>query len=160
MLSETDKRIINELQSGLSICSRPYELIAGKLNISEEEVIDRIEKLIENGSIRKLGAVLNHRKAGYNANAMVVWVVPDNRVQEAGNILASFKEVSHCYQRPAFPGWPFNLFTMVHGDTREACDETICKMAEAANIHEYRTLYSIVEFKKTSTSYFTNTKGI
>jgi len=156
MLSEMDKKMIYELQAGIPICPRPFELIARKLGILEEEVIYKIQQLIETGAMRKFGAILNQRKAGYDANAMVVWEVPDERVPEVGPIMASFPEVTHCYQRPTIPDWPYNMYTMVHSYTREHCNATIQKIAAGTQITKYQILYSITEFKKTAVTYFTN----
>lgn len=155
-MDEIDQRIIRELQLGIPIDSRPYEFLARKLGISEEELLNNIRRLMETGVIRKFGAVLHHRCAGYYANAMVVWRVPPSLVEEAGIIMASFQEVTHCYQRPTLPDWPYNLFTMIHGHSQKYCKTVIEKIAVAARIHEYRILYSISEFKKTSTAYYVN----
>ncbi len=154
MFGQIDKDIIKELQGDIPICSRPYEVIAEKLGISEKEFIDRTQNLIERGIIRRFGAILNHRKAGFTANAMVVWVAANERVQEVGSIMASFKEVTHCYQRPSLPDWPYNMFTMIHGSTREQCEEIVQKISEKTQIDKYEILYSITELKKTSMRYF------
>ena len=153
MLSEIDKCIIKELQVDIQICSRPYEFIAEKLCISEEEVISRIQELIERGIIRRFGAILNHRRVGISANAMVVWEIPDERVQDVGNIMSSFIEVTHCYQRPTFLGWSYNMFTMVHANTRKDCEEIVDSISKEININKYEILYSIEELKKTSMIY-------
>ena len=153
MLSEIEKFIIKELQEDIPICSRPYEFIAEKLCISEEEVISRIQELIERGIIRRFGAILNHRRVGISANAMVVWEIPNESVKDVGNIMASFIEVTHCYQRPTFTGWPYNMFTMVHANTRKDCEEIVNSISKEININKYEILYSIEELKKTSMIY-------
>jgi DNA-binding Lrp family transcriptional regulator len=150
-----DRNIVRELQSGIPIGPRPYELLAGKLGIPEEEIIEKIRQLITTGVIRKLGAILHHQKVGYHANAMVVWKVPEKRVQAVGSIMASFQEVSHCYQRPVLPGWPYNLYTMIHSSAREELDGVIGRVAEAGRVFEYEVLYSTAELKKTGVIYFT-----
>jgi DNA-binding Lrp family transcriptional regulator len=154
MQNELDQRVIAELQSGIPICPHPYESMAHKLGITEEEFMQKLRFLICAGVMRKFGAILDHHKAGYDANAMVVWKVLDEKILEAGRIMASFPEVTHCYQRPVLPEWRFNLFTMIHGKTKEACDSLIGKIASAAPIEEYQILYSVFELKKTATVYF------
>lgn len=154
MSEELDQRVIMELQSGIPICPHPYELMANKLGITEEEFMQKLRFLISAGMMRKFGAILDHHKAGYNANAMVVWKVPEEKVLEAGRIMASYPEVTHCYQRPILPEWRFNLFTMIHGKKKEDCDSVISQIAATAPIEEYQILYSVFELKKTATVYF------
>jgi DNA-binding Lrp family transcriptional regulator len=154
MLSEQDKQIIKELQNGLPLVSRPFEIMGKRLNMTEESLINRIAYLKENGYIRRFGAAVRHRDLGFTANAMVVWDVPDNKTDEVGRIMASFKEVSHCYQRPRHQGWPYNLFTMVHGRSREACIKTAEQISIAVDIKKFETLFSTAELKKSSMRYF------
>lgn len=154
MLSEQDKQIIKELQNGLPLVSRPFEIMGKRLNMTEESLINRIAYLKENGLIRRFGAAVRHRDLGITANAMVVWDVPDNKTDEAGRIMASFKEVSHCYQRPRHQGWPYNLFTMVHGRSREACMKTAEQISIAVDIKKFEMLFSTAELKKSSMCYF------
>jgi len=154
MLSEQDKQIIIELQKGLPLVSRPFEIMGKRLNMTEESLINRITYLKENGFIRRFGAAVRHRDLGFTANAMVVWDVSDHKTDEAGKIMASFKEVSHCYQRPRHQGWPYNLFTMVHGRTREECIKTADQISEATGLEKYELLFSIAELKKSSMRFF------
>jgi DNA-binding Lrp family transcriptional regulator len=154
MLSEQDKQIIKELQNGLPLISRPFEIMGKRLNMTEESLINRITYLKENGFIRRFGAAVRHRDLGFTANAMVVWDVPDNKTDEAGRIMASFKEVSHCYQRPRHQGWPYNLFTMVHGRSREACIKTAEQISIAVDSKKFEMLFSTAELKKSSMRYF------
>ncbi len=154
MLSEQDKQIIIELQNGLPLVSQPFEIMGKRLNMTEESLINRITYLKENGYIRRFGAAVRHRDLGFTANAMVVWDVPDNKTDEVGRIMASFKEVSHCYQRPRHQGWPYNLFTMVHGRSREACIKTAEQISIAVDIKKFETLFSTAELKKSSMRYF------
>jgi len=102
-----------------------------------------------------MAAVLHHREAGFRANAMGVWVVPADRAEDVGRILGSFKGVSHCYLRPTYPDWPYSIFTMVHGQDAEGCQEVIDAMARATGFAEYALLYSTKEYKKTRLRYFT-----
>lgn len=123
--------------------------------MSETELIDKIKGFIDEGIIRRFGATLKHSHAGFTANAMVVWDVPEEKVSAAGRIMAGFKEVSHCYRRPRRPGWPYNLFTVVHGHSREYCEETAARLSRASGLTNYALLYSTGELKKTSMRYFT-----
>jgi|SRR5665647_455505 len=154
MLSEQDKKIIIELQNGLPLVSRPFEIMGKRLNMTEESLINRIAYLKEEGFIRRFGATVRHRDLGFTANAMVVWDVPDNKTDEAGRIMASFKEVSHCYQRPRHQSWPYNLFTMVHGRSREECMKAAEQISLAVDIMKFEMLLSTAELKKSSMRYF------
>lgn len=154
MLSELDKKIVRALQDDLPLTSEPFVEIATKLGITEEELLKKIKTFTEEGIIRRFGAAIRHREAGFTANAMVVWNVEDERTLEVGKMMASFSEVSHCYERPRYPDWPYNLFTMVHGKSREECEQIAKKIAATTNITNYRLLFSTDELKKTSMKYF------
>lgn len=154
MLSEQDRQIIKELQNGLPLAGRPYKIISDRLKISEDELIERIRYLIENGFIRRFGAAVRHQDLGFKANAMVVWDVPDDRVDDVGGIMAGFKEVTHCYQRPRCHNWPYNLFTMVHGQSREECAKIAGVISQAVGIKIFDLLFSTTELKKISMRYF------
>lgn len=154
MLTELDKEIIRRLQGDLPLVPRPYQVIAHDLGIEEEELLEKINWMKEKGMIRRLGAAIRHRQAGFKANAMVVWQVPTEQVADVGQKLATYPEVTHCYERPTFPDWPYNLFTMVHGRRREECEAIAQRMAQEVGIENYRLLYSTKELKKTSMKYF------
>lgn len=154
MLSDQDIQIIKELQNGLPLAGRPYKIIAGRLKMSEEELINRVRGLIENGIIRRFGAAVRHQDLGFKANAMVVWDVPDDNVNDVGGKMAGFREVTHCYQRPRYPKWPYNLFTMVHGRSREECAEIAGEISRAVGVSRYELLFSTAELKKISMRYF------
>lgn len=154
MLTEQDKQIIRELQNGLPLVSRPFKLMADKLKLNEEDLIERIKYLKENGQIRRFGAAVRHQDLGFVANAMVVWDVPPDKVSEVGRSMAGFQEVSHCYQRPRYPGWPYNLFTVVHGQTREECTQIAERIARTTGMDRFRLLFSTAELKKSSMRYF------
>ncbi len=154
MLSEQDKQIIIELQNGLPLASRPFEIMSKRLNMTEVSLINRIAYLKENGYIRRFGAAVRHRELGFTANAMVVWDVPDHKTDEVGRIMATFKEVSHCYQRPRHQGWTYNLFTMVHGRSREDCTRIAEQISLAVDIKKFDMLFSTAELKKSSMRYF------
>lgn len=154
MLSDQDVQIIKELQNGLPLAGRPYKIIGDRLKMSEEELINRVRHLIENGIIRRFGAAVRHQDLGFKANAMVVWDVPDDNVNDVGGKMAGFREVTHCYQRPRYPKWPYNLFTMVHGRSREECAKIAGEISQAVGISGYELLFSTAELKKISMRYF------
>lgn len=154
MLTELDKAIIRELQGDLPIIPQPYTEIAERLGIAETELLEKISWMQEEGMIRRLGAAIRHREAGFTANAMIVWQVPLEDAEKIGQKLASFPEVTHCYERPSFPGWPYNLFTMVHGQSREECKEIARQLSEKVGVDNYRLLYSTQELKKSSMRYY------
>jgi DNA-binding Lrp family transcriptional regulator len=108
----------------------------------------------EVGIMRRFAAILRHREAGFTANGMVVWKVPENRIDEVGYKLASFSEVSHCYRRPVYPDWQFNLFSMIHARTFEGAEKMAFEMSAAIGIRDYRILFSSREFKKVRVKYF------
>jgi len=151
-MDELDKRIITATQSGLPLVEEPYQVIAQQLDIKPELLKQRMKIMLENGQIRRIGAVPNHYKLGYTANAMSVWNVPDDMINELGQQLGALPFVSHCYERPRFlPEWPYNLFAMLHGKTKE---EVAVKVQEVVNLlgdhcAGYELLYSKQILKKT-----------
>jgi len=151
---EVEKKLIRLLQGDIPLTERPFQKMAEEIGISEARCIEMGKQFKEKGYIRRFGATLHHRQAGFAANGMGVWVVPKDDRERVGSIMASFKEVTHCYERPAFEGWPFNLFTMIHGQTREECLEIAGRISAATGITDYRLLFSSREFKKTSMQYF------
>lgn len=154
MLTERDKELIRELQKGLPLVNRPFKVIADKLKMSEEDLINRIRFFIENGEIRRFGAAVRHHDLGYLANAMVVWDAPSEEISRIGKMMAGFDEVTHCYQRPRFPGWPYNLFTVVHGHSREECIKAAGEISRVTGLDRYCLLFSSAELKKSSMRYF------
>jgi DNA-binding Lrp family transcriptional regulator len=112
-------------------------------------------QFLESGRLRRFAAVLHHRRAGFSANAMGVWAVPENDVDRVGELMATFREVSHCYRRPSYPDWPYNIFTMVHGRSHEECEQTLCAISEKTGVRNYSALYSPKEYKKVRVRYFT-----
>lgn len=140
--------------------SRPFAAIAAKLGLSEEILIQRVGQFLDDGRIRRFGAVVRHQDLGFVANAMVVWNVPDHRVREVGPIMAGFEEVTHCYQRLRRSNWPYNFYTMVHGQTREECVQAAQRIARAARLKHYRLLFSTKELKKSSMRYFEEKESV
>jgi len=154
IITEQDKKIILTLQNGMPLVSRPFQAIAEKLKMTEDELINKVRSFITDGKIRRFGATVRHFDLGFAANAMVVWDVPEEKVSETGRIMAGFKEVSHCYRRPRHPGWPYNLFTVIHGQSREYCADIAKRLSRATGIKNYSLLYSTAELKKSSMRYF------
>lgn len=153
-LSEQEEKIIKEIQGSIPLDSSPYAKIAQKIGISEVVLLEKIKELKQRGIIRRFVAVLYHRKAGFSANGMAVWAVSEKDLERVGEIMASFEEVTHCYERPTFPGWKYNLYTMIHGKSEEDCQEVVRKISERTGIEEYEILFSSEEFKKESMKYF------
>ena len=141
-------RIVRCLQEDLPLVERPFMAWAEELGMSESELLSLITEWIARGFMRRFAAVLNHRQAGFNANGMVVWNCPEDQIDEKGRILATFPEVSHCYHRPAYPLWSYNLYAMVHGRTMEECRKIAEKLGDAIRLREYQILFSTREFKK------------
>lgn len=153
-LTELDRRIIRILQDDLPLVEAPYQEVARTLGITEEELLERIRFMKESGLLRRFGATLRHQRVGYVANAMSAWVVPQERLEEVGKLLASYKQVTHCYERPPGPGLPYNLYAMIHGKDMEDCKRIAQEVARLTGIREYVLLFSSKENKKSSMHYF------
>mgnify|MGYP001627111845 CR=1 FL=1 len=153
-LTEEDRLIIKETQEDMPLVERPYLVFAQRLNMKEEELLERLRLYKEAGLIRRVCAILFHRRAGFRANGMAVWKVEKDRVEEVGNYIAGFKGVSHCYERTTNEHWKYNLFSMIHGKSREEVEELVKKVSEETGIREYAVLYSKREFKKVRVRYF------
>jgi Transcriptional regulators len=153
-LTDHDIALIQVLQGDLPDSKTPFVELAEKLQWPVDDVISCIQGLLEANVMRRVGAVLRHQKAGFVANAMGVWQVKPEEAAEAGEIMARFKEVSHCYQRPTLPDWPYSLFTMIHGRTQEDCADVMKRISLATGITIYSMLFSTVELKKSSMQYF------
>ncbi|WP_232501342.1 siroheme decarboxylase subunit beta [Sulfurovum sp. NBC37-1] len=146
--------VIKELQKDIAVTSEPYKEATEKLGMDYDAFFAIANELKESGVMRRFATILNHRKAGFGANAMSVWSVPEEKGEEIGRQMAEFSAVSHCYLRPSYPNWPYNLFAMVHAKTQEECDTLIEEMAKESGLSEYGKLYSTVEFKKQRLVYF------
>jgi len=158
-LTDDEKALARLLQDDLPETLTPFADLAAQLqargvDVTEEWVIERTAVWRESGVIRRFGAAIKHHKTGYASNAMGVWNAPEERIEEVGAIMATFKEVSHCYERPKAPTWPANMYTMIHGRTREECEDVARRIREATGLPEPRLLYSVREFKKISMRYF------
>jgi DNA-binding Lrp family transcriptional regulator len=154
MIDERDKIIIGLIQGDLPLQKKPFAKMAESIGMTESEFLERIRALKASGVIRRFGATLRHQEAGFSSNAMVAWIVPDDRIADVGKAMAEFREVTHCYQRRPQKDWKYNLFTMVHGDDKDACYQVAKRMSEATGMDEYILLFSEKEFKKTSMAYF------
>jgi DNA-binding Lrp family transcriptional regulator len=154
VIDEVDKKIIGQIQGDLPQGTRPFAIMAKEIGISEAEFIKRIKAMQGKGIIRRFGATLRHQEAGYSANAMVAWIIPDDQIDEIGKILAEFPVVTHCYHRRPQKEWRYNLYTMIHGDTEDECERIAKQMSEKTGINDYTILFSLKEFKKTSMEYF------
>jgi DNA-binding Lrp family transcriptional regulator len=155
-LSEDDIAVIRATQGPMPVVPEPYAPAAERLGASQEEVLARLESLREREGLRRVAAILYHRRAGFSANGMGVWKVPEGEVLETGKRMAAFRGVSHCYQRPTYADWPYSVFTMAHGRSKEECDAILDSIAAATGITERATLYSSTEFKKVRMLYFTD----
>jgi siroheme decarboxylase len=155
-LDEHDVAVVRATQGPMPVVSEPYEPAAERLGMPVDEVLERLESLRERGGLRRVAAILYHRRAGFSANGMGVWVVPDGQILETGKRMAAFRGISHCYQRPTYADWPYSVFTMAHGRSKDECDAILDSIAAATGISERATLYSSTEFKKVRMLYFTD----
>ncbi len=155
-LSDLDIAVIRATQGPMDVVSEPFASAAAELAISQRELLDHLESMRERRALRRVAAILFHRRAGFSANGMGVWKVPEDRILELGPRMASFRGISHCYQRPTYADWPYSVFTMAHGRSKEECDAILDSIAEDTGVHERRTLYSSTEFKKCRLRYFTD----
>jgi DNA-binding Lrp family transcriptional regulator len=156
-IDDFDVALIRALQGPMAVRSDAYAPAAGKLGVSVEHLLHHCRGMVERKLLRRVAAILFHRRAGFSANGMGVWKVPDERVMELGPRMAAVRGVSHCYQRPTYPDWPYSVFTMAHGRSKEECDAVLDGVAEVARLgdDERSTLYSSTEFKKVRLLYFT-----
>ena len=155
-LSAEDVDTIRATQGPMPVLSEPYRPAAERLGVAPAEVIRRLESLRERGGLRRVAAILYHRRAGFSANGMGVWEVPEDRILEIGKRMAAFRGISHCYQRPTYEDWPYSVFTMAHGRSKDECDAVLDAIADATGITGRATLYSSTEFKKVRMLYFTD----
>lgn len=154
-LTDSDVAVIRELQDDLAVEAEPFAPLAERLGWSQEALLAATRDLYQRGFLRRVAAILYHRTAGFKANAMGVWAVPEEQVAEVGTHMASYAAVSHCYHRPTYPDWPYSVFTMVHGRARDECEAILRSISEATGIATYRSLYSVREYKKVRLKLFT-----
>jgi len=152
--TEEDKEFIRELQKDLAITDKPFLKAAQKLGMSEDQIFEKLKHYEEIGVMRRYAAILRHRDVGFVANGMIVWKVPEQRIIEVGEKLGAFPQVSHCYQRPVYPDWPYNVFSMIHCKSQEEASDVAKEIQNQINVDEYKILFSAKEFKKTRVEYF------
>ncbi|MFN2613124.1 MAG: Lrp/AsnC family transcriptional regulator, partial [Solirubrobacterales bacterium] len=155
---ERDIAVIKALQGPMSVTERPYDQAASAVGMPTEEFLSHLEGMKERKILRRVAAILFHRRAGFSANGMGVWKVPEEKIIETGTRMAAVRGISHCYQRPTYKDWPYSVFTMAHGRSKEECDAILDSIADEHQLHgpDRATLYSSTEFKKTRLHYFTD----
>jgi len=156
-LTPTEIEFVRVMQRDVPLKPTPFVDYARELGVSVTELQVMHRRFLDTGKMRRFAAVLHHRKAGFSANAMGVWAVPGNdaEVDRVGESMAGFRAVSHCYKRPTYPDWPYNIFTMVHGKTQDECEKTLRAIADKTGIRDHSALYSTKEYKKVRVRYFT-----
>ena len=153
-ITEDEKDAIRGMQEDLALVPRPFDPIAQGLGMTTGELFALAKDFQDRRIMRRYSAVLHHRRSGFKANAMIVWKVPEERSEEVGIMMAGHDAVTHCYERPTFPDWPYTHFTMVHATTPEGCEQINNEISEATGITERMVLYSTREYKKTRVRYF------
>lgn len=154
MLSKLDKNIISLISQDFPLVKEPFRNLALQLGIKEQALLERIKFYKKEGLMRKFCASLNHKKIGFAYNAMAVWNIQNSLITKAGNIMAAFTAVSHCYQRKKAPDWNYNLYSMVHAKTKKGCMDVIKKISKKLACKDYRILFSSAEYKKSAPKYF------
>lgn len=154
---ETDIAIIKALQGPMKAVERPYDEAAQEVGMSTDDFLAHLEGMKDRKILRRVAAILYHRRAGFSANGMGVWKVPEDQILEVGGVMAATRGVSHCYQRPTYDDWPYSVFTMAHGRSKEECDAVLDSIAETCEMgpDDRSTLYSSTEYKKIRLHYFT-----
>jgi len=153
-ISELDREYIRQLQKDIEIVKGPFKRITENLGISSIDLFNKIKEYEKIGIMRRFAAILRHRQAGFTANGMIVWKIPEEKVDDKGLKIASFPQVSHCYRRPVYPDWEFNLFSMIHARTIEAAEKIAKEISSVIGIDNYKILFSSREFKKERVKYF------
>jgi len=151
-----DVAVVRATQGDLPVVAEPYAAAARAVGVSVERLLEHMSGMVERGLLRRVAAILFHRRAGFSANGMGVWQVPEERILEVGARMAAFRGISHCYERPTYADWPYSVFTMAHGRSKEECDAILDAIAQETGITERATLYSSTEFKKIRLLYFTD----
>ena len=154
---DADIAVIRALQGPLAVADRPYDEAASEVGMSTDELLDHLRGMCERKILRRVAAILYHRRAGFSANGMGVWRVPAEKVLETGTRMAAVRGISHCYERPTYADWPYSVFTMAHGRSKEECDAILDSIADEHELHgdDRAVLYSSTEFKKIRLHYFT-----
>ena len=153
-LSPRDIDVIRGVQGDLPLTPHPFADAARALGISEQGVVDVLRDLRERGCLRRLAGILRHRRAGFSANGMAAWKVPESDVVRIGEAMAGYTAISHCYQRTTYDDWPYSLFTMIHASSVAECDAFVAQLARTHGLDDYAVLYSSTEYKKVRPIYF------
>lgn len=153
-ITERDKEFVRELQKDLQVIKEPFREMAENLGITTQQLFGKAREYESIGLMRRFAAILRHRDAGFVANGMVVWHVPEDRVDDVGFKLAAYPQVSHCYRRPIYPDWQYNVFSMIHARTLDAAEKMAVEMSEMIGVSDYKILFSSREFKKERVKYF------
>ena len=142
----------------MAVVERPYDAAAAEAGMTTEELLAHLEGMVERKILRRVAAILFHRRAGFSANGMGVWRVPDDKILDVGARMAAVRGISHCYERPTYADWPYSVFTMAHGRSKEECDAILDSIADEHDLHgdDRAVLYSSTEFKKIRLHYFTD----
>jgi DNA-binding Lrp family transcriptional regulator len=155
---EVDVAVIRALQGPMEVTDRPYDAAAAEVGMATDDFLGHLAGMVDRKLLRRVAAILYHRRAGFSANGMGVWRVPEDRILEVGAQMAAVRGISHCYQRPTYEDWPYSVFTMAHGRSKEECDAILDGIAEQHELHgdDRAVLYSSTEFKKIRLHYFTD----
>jgi DNA-binding Lrp family transcriptional regulator len=155
---EADIAVIRALQGPMPVADRPYDAAAAEAGMSTETLLGHLQGMVERKILRRVAAILYHRRAGFSANGMGVWRVPEDDILAVGSRMSAVRGISHCYQRPTYPDWPYSVFTMAHGRSKRECDAILDSIADEHRLHgdDRATLYSSTEFKKIRLHYFTD----
>ncbi len=155
---DTDVAVIRALQGPMEVTDRPYDAAAAEVGMSTEALLAHLREMAERKILRRVAAILYHRRAGFSANGMGVWKVPEEKILEVGTRMSAVRGISHCYERPTYEDWPYSVFTMAHGRSKEECDAILQAIADEHDLHgpDRATLYSSTEFKKIRLHYFTD----
>jgi siroheme decarboxylase len=153
---DTDIAVIRALQGPMEVTDRPYDAAASEVGMPTDAFLGHLRGMVDRKLLRRVAAILFHRRAGFSANGMGVWRVPEDRIAEIGSRMAAVRGISHCYQRPTYPDWPYSVFTMAHGRSKEECDAILDSIADEHGLHgdDRAVLYSSTEYKKVRLRYF------
>jgi len=152
-ISETERKILAVIQHGLPVSRTPYRDMARQIGIETADLLEVLEDWKQQGKMRRIGAIVSHFKVGLGCGAMVIWRVEPERASQVGRILAGFKQVSHAYERNTTENWPYNLYTMVHGEKAEEVEQVVKQMSLACGVTDYRLLVTEKELKKIPPTY-------
>ena len=153
---EFDMAVIRATQGDMPVVPEPYAPAAEQLQIPQARLLEHLTGMQERRLLRRVAAILFHRRAGFSANGMGVWKVPEEQIMEIGPRMAAFRGISHCYERPTYKDWPYSIFTMAHGRSKDECDTILDSISADTGVTERATLYSSTEFKKIRLLYFTD----